>query len=77
MEVNFVSKKFTLLPITIGICRSENIKKFWGLNFTFEICQGVNERIKVENHCCIVTIKSAFVLKQVQSGMWSQKLGAR
>ena len=47
--VNFDSQKFTLLPTTIGICRSENIKKIWELNFTIEICQGVNEKIKVEN----------------------------
>ena len=49
LGVNFVRKKFTLLPITIGICRSENIKKILGVNFTFEICQGVNRIIKVEN----------------------------
>ena len=45
LGVTFVSKKFTLLPITMGICRSE----IWGVNFTFEICQGLNERLKVEN----------------------------
>ena len=49
MAVNFVSKKFTVLSITIGICRNEIIKKHLGVNFTFEICQGLNERIKVEN----------------------------
>ena len=30
LGVNFVSKKFTLLPITIGIYRSENKKNFGG-----------------------------------------------
>ena len=58
MGVNFVRKKFTLLPTTIGICRSENTKKIGGVNFTSEICHGVNERIKVENPCIRTTKKT-------------------
>ena len=54
LRVNFVIKNFPLLSTTIGICRSENIKnrgRGGGVNFTFEIYQGINERIKIENPC--------------------------
>ena len=50
LGVNFVSKKITFLRIMIGSCKSKNIKSL-GVYFTFEFCQGVNERIKVENPC--------------------------
>ena len=54
LGINFVSKKFTLLPISIGSCRSENIKNL-GVHFIFEFFQGVNEKIKVENPCSKVS----------------------
>ena len=39
--------KFHTFNNTIDIRRSENIKMILGVNFTFEICQEINDRIKV------------------------------